>query len=96
MCRTEAAPRGNAVEQASDTLASVITPSRRTVIVDVGANPIDGEPPYKGMLSKGLCNVIGLEPQSDAIAKLNASKGPHETYLPYAVGDGQPHTLHIC
>ena len=84
------------MQQTSDVLASIVNLSRRTVVVDIGANPIDGEPPYKAMLSKGLCDVIGFEPQSAALAKLNEKKGPQEAYLPYAVGDGQNHTLHVC
>jgi FkbM family methyltransferase len=84
------------VQQTKDPLASILNPDRRTVVVDIGANPVDGDPPYKGMLAKGLCDVIGFEPQTAALAQLNAKKGPRETYLPYAVGDGQRHTLHIC
>lgn len=84
------------MQQANDPLVSILNLGRRTVVVDIGANPVDGDPPYKEMLSKGLCGLIGFEPQTDALAQLNAKKGPHETYLPYAVGDGQPHTLHIC
>jgi FkbM family methyltransferase len=84
------------MRQTSDVLASIINLSRRTVVVDIGANPVDGHPPYKAMLSRGLCDVIGLEPQVEALAKLNQRKGPQERYLPYAVGDGQMHTLHVC
>jgi FkbM family methyltransferase len=65
-------------------------------VVDVGANPIDGNPPYCGMLRNGEAEVIGFEPNADALAKLNLAKGPSETYLPYAVGDGERHKLHSC
>lgn len=82
--------------QISDALFSIINPTRRTAVVDIGANPVEGDPPYKAMLSKGLCDVIGFEPQADALAKLKEKKGPQETYLPHVVGDGQNHTLHIC
>jgi FkbM family methyltransferase len=64
--------------------------------VDVGANPIDGDPPYKAMLAAGLCDVTGFEPQAAALAKLQQKKGPRERYLPYALGDGTTQTLHIC
>ncbi|MGE0022604.1 MAG: FkbM family methyltransferase [Hyphomicrobium sp.] len=84
------------MQQPADLLASILGLGRRTAIVDIGANPIDSDPPYKRMLSLGLCDLIGFEPQTDALTQLNARKGPHETYLPYAVGDGQEHTLHIC
>jgi FkbM family methyltransferase len=68
----------------------------RIKVVDVGANPIDGVPPYAPLLHAGDADVVGFEPNVEALAKLNARKGPTETYLPHAVGDGGPHTLHIC
>jgi FkbM family methyltransferase len=34
-----------------DLLTEILCPARPTAIVDVGANPIDGEPPYKAMLA---------------------------------------------
>lgn len=81
---------------ASDPLAGLLRAERLTAVVDIGANPIDGEPPYKGMLSRRLCTLVGFEPQAKALAKLNASKSDLETYLPYAVGDGNPGTLKVC
>ncbi len=69
---------------------------RLTEIVDVGANPIDGDPPYKPLLSAGLCRVTGFEPQEEALTALNRSRSNFETYLPYAVGDGTAKTLNIC
>ena len=78
------------------TLADFLSPRRLTEVVDVGANPIDGEPPYMPMLSAGLCRVTGFEPQEQALLELQQRKGPNEHYLPYAVGDGGTHTLKIC
>src|ERR1700728_4243391 len=77
-------------------LAQILAPARRTAIVDVGANPIDGEPPYKAMLAAGLCEVTGFEPQVQALARLEQKKGPFERYLPYALADGTQRTLHVC
>ena len=68
----------------------------RVKVVDIGANPIDSDPPYAGMLRAGDADVVGFEPNLDALAKLETLKGPNETYLPHAVGDGKKHTLHIC
>jgi hypothetical protein len=36
------------------TLRDILSPSRLTSIVDVGANPIDSHPPYRRMLEEGL------------------------------------------
>lgn len=77
-------------------LRDLLAPQRLTDVVDIGANPIDGEPPYRPMLASGLCRVTGFEPQADALRALQAGKGPHERYLPNAVGDGAEHTLNIC
>ncbi len=70
----------------SDPLSGILRPQRLTAVIDIGANPIDGEPPYKGMLGRRLCTVTGFEPQPEALATLNARKSDLETYLPYAVG----------
>lgn len=78
------------------TLAQFLSPQRLTEVVDVGANPIDGDPPYAPMLAAGLCRVTGFEPQAEALRELEKKKGPNERYLPHAVGDGKSHTLNIC
>src|SRR5438105_12747158 len=77
-------------------LAKLLSPQRLTEVVDVGANPIDGDPPYAPMLVAGLCRVTGFEPQEAALLQLQPREGPTEHYLPYAVGDGNVHTLNIC
>ena len=79
-----------------DPLFDLLRPDRLTAVVDIGANPIDGEPPYKAMLEAGLCTVTGFEPQAVALAELNRRKGANETYLPFAVGDGRAHVLYVC
>lgn len=76
-------------------LGELLTPDRLTAIVDVGANPVDGHPPYRTMLEGGLCTVVGFEPLVEALTLLNKSKGPNETYLPYILGDGEEHTLYL-
>jgi FkbM family methyltransferase len=77
-------------------LARLLDMDRLTHVVDVGANPIDGAPPYKPLLDARLCRVTGFEPQASALAELNRNKGSNEVYLPYAVGDGQEHVLNLC
>lgn len=80
----------------NEPLAPTCLPGRRAEIVDIGANPIDGDPPYKAMLKAGLCRVTGFEPQERALGELEAMRGPNERYLPYLIADGKPHALHIC
>ena len=68
----------------------------RVKVVDVGANPVNGDPPYADLLRAGDAEVVGFEPNPEALAELDKIKGPHETYLPFAVGDGRRHTLRLC
>ena len=77
-------------------LAELLGLKRLTQVVDIGASPIDGVPPYKALLDAGLCHVTGFEPQPEQLAQLNRSKGPHERYLPHVVGDGAEHSLQLC
>ncbi len=66
-------------------LLDLLRPQRITEIVDIGANPIDGDPPYKPMLMAGeICRVTGFEPQESAFKKLNDTKSKLERYFPYA------------
>jgi FkbM family methyltransferase len=76
-------------------LQAILATERLTAVVDIGANPIDGDPPYIEMLRSKMCTVTGFEPQPAALAVLERQKGPLETYLPYAVGDGRHHTLRL-
>lgn len=93
------APRPEIDRQVAELLApawAAAGPGPRVEIVDVGANPIDGDPPYQPLLDGGWGRVTGFEPQRTALAELHDRAGPQERYLPYAVGDGHPHTLHLC
>lgn len=65
-------------------------------IVDVGANPIGAPAPYRPLLDRGLAQVVGFDPHPAAVQRLNDLKGPQETYLPFAIGDGTERTLYIC
>jgi FkbM family methyltransferase len=76
-------------------LRDLVRCSRPTSILDIGANLVEGAPPYREMLDYGLCMVTGFEPQQPALAELELSKGPLEKYRPEAVGDGREHRLKI-
>ncbi|WIM89790.1 FkbM family methyltransferase [Candidatus Mycobacterium wuenschmannii] len=76
-------------------LRDLVRCSKLTSILDIGANPIDGDPPYKEMLGYGLCSVTGFEPQQQALATLQQRKGPLEKYRPEVVADGRDHRLRI-
>ena len=66
-------------------------------VVDIGATPLyGGPPPYAGLLKSGFARVVGFEPDPEGLAELNRQKGPHETYLPYVIADGQAHQFKVC
>jgi FkbM family methyltransferase len=70
---------------------------QRIGIVDVGANPQFGvKGPYEVLLDRDLASLVGFEPDLSALSKLQAIKGPRETYLPVVVGDGKRHQYRIC
>lgn len=72
-------------------------PSYSTIdVVDIGANPIDGTPPYVPLLKSGLAKLVGFEPNPAALAALNQKKSSDEVYLPYAVADGRKHIFREC
>ena len=48
------------------------------------------------LLAAGHTQLIGFEPNLEALEQLNQKKGPNEVYLPNAVGDGRRHTLRHC
>lgn len=77
-------------------LNSLLQTEIKIKVVDIGANLIDGRPAYYPLLQQGHAHVVGFEPEPDACAELDLKKGPNETYLPYAAGDGKAHTLHFC
>lgn len=77
-------------------LAVELAPSRLLRVMDVGANPlVEGEVSYRSLLDLGLAEVMGFEPQPEALAALRAAAGPRESHLPHALGDGAPALLRL-
>ncbi len=76
-------------------LHKALSPARQTSVVDIGANPINGSPPYALLRRAGLCHVTGFEPDPNAFAALAAAPLANLTILPVAVGAGTSTTLHV-
>ncbi|KAF0114572.1 MAG: FkbM family methyltransferase [Rhodobacteraceae bacterium] len=64
-------------------------------VVDVGASTLSASetPPYEPLLSHGLARLTGFEPNPAEFAKLQSTQT--RRYLPDAIGDGGPATLHL-
>lgn len=69
-------------------LYTALNPKRLIEVVDIGANPIDGPPPYTSLLDLGICKVTGFEPNEKALEELILKKNCNERYLPHAIGTG--------
>jgi len=65
-------------------------------VVDIGASPIDGDPPYQPLLRAGKVDLVGFEPDEKQFAALQALDQPRATFLPDAIGDGAEHVLRVC
>ncbi|QEX22018.1 hypothetical protein FRZ61_19470 [Hypericibacter adhaerens] len=85
-----------AATEAARVLIDLLALDRLISVVDIGASRIGDPPPYRPLLASGIARLTGFEPQAEELAKLCAAGQPNETYLPYAVGDGAEHTLHVC
>ena len=68
---------------------------RRTRIMDIGANPAN-PPAYARLAAGGAAEVHGFEPGAQAFAALEARRGEHEVYYPFAVAHGGEATYHAC
>ena len=68
----------------------------RIDIVDIGANPIDGDARYQSLLDSGHARLVAFEPQQAGFEQLLAKKEPHTTILPYAIGDGTEQPFYRC
>ena len=55
-----------------DTLLALLRPQRLTAVVDVGANPIDGDTPYKSMLSRRLTFQLSCANHSIRLCRMLA------------------------
>jgi len=76
-------------------LHRLVRATRKTVVVDVGANPFNGTPVYSLLRRSRVAQIIGFEPQPKALEALRSAAGPDETFLPYAVGAGRDETLYV-
>ncbi len=77
------------------TFCDAIKAEHLTTVVDVGANPFAGSPPYGVLRRSDRSKVIGFEPLPAAFEALMRDARSNDTFLPYAIGDGTVQTLYI-
>ncbi len=87
---------GISAEIASEALALL---GRRPRIVDVGAQVLADEPhAYRALQDLGDTDVIGFEPLADRVDERllrESAMGGTLVIMPFAIGDGETHTLYI-
>lgn len=77
-------------------LAKILGFEDRIQVIDVGANPIDGKPPYHGIYTEDIAHVVGFEPNPQAFEKLESVKKPRDKFFMQAIGDGEVQTYNMC
>ena len=48
-------------------ISAILDLSERIDVVDIRANPINSDPPYKKLLEANFANIFGFEPNKDAV-----------------------------
>ena len=71
------------------------TPPASIAIADVGASFLGDPPPYQPLIDDGIGRRFAFEPEEARLAPLRATLEPSAVLLPYALGDGATHRLHI-
>ncbi len=74
----------------------VALPKQSIRIVDIGAAFFGQNQLYQKLLDRNLATLIAFEPDDKERKKLQEHLGPQAKVLPYAVGDGQQRTMHVC
>ena len=77
-------------------LAKILDLEVNIDVVDIGASPSGGAPPYQFLIDNNCASVVGFEPDQEALDVLNNNKKATDIYLPYAVGDGEMHEFKHC
>ena len=77
-------------------LAKILELEVNIDVVDIGASPSGGAPPYQSLIDNNYASLVGFEPNQEALDVLNSNKKSTEIYLPYAVGDGEMHEFKHC
>lgn len=65
-------------------------------VVDIGASPIDGDPPYQALRAADKMDLVAFEPDDKQFEALQALKLPRTQAVKAAIGDGTEGILNIC
>lgn len=65
-------------------------------IADIGAANYGEVNVFEDLAMRGHARKFGFEPEEKFFNDLVRGNNERQTFLPYALGDGEAHTLHIC
>jgi len=77
-------------------LSTLFTDFPDVLVVDVGASPIDGDPPYEPLRVADKMDLVAFEPDQHQFAALQKLQLPRTTPVKAAIGDGQDGVLKVC
>jgi FkbM family methyltransferase len=77
-------------------LATFLGLEKPVVAADIGAADYGEVNAFDDLCKHGFARKFGFEPEEKFFAELSKRNDARQTYLPYALGDGETHTLHIC
>ncbi len=65
-------------------------------LTDIGAMKLAGQERWSGLIDSGRATLLGFEPQEEECARCNEGAGPGQSFLPWAIGDGEVWPFHHC
>ncbi|MDI9406330.1 MAG: FkbM family methyltransferase [Chitinophagaceae bacterium] len=68
--------------------------NRPICCIDIGATALGNPETWNLLTNEQITEVIGFEPNQDECEKLNKNKQSGQSFLPYAVGDGNKHVYY--
>ncbi len=77
-------------------LATFLGLETPVVLADIGAADYGEINAFDDLARHGMARKIAFEPEESFFRALKARDDARHTTLPYALGDGHEHTLHVC
>ena len=75
-------------------LVASLAPEERTGVVTASTGNHGQSIAFACQIERVPCTVTGFDPDTESLQR--RSGAPGHRHLPYAVGDGQKHTLYVC
>jgi FkbM family methyltransferase len=91
-----AAPRPTGLTADHQWLATFLGLASPLALADIGAADYGEINAFDDLARHGMARKYAFEPEDSFFQALRARDNDRHTTLPYALGDGREHTLHVC